>query len=170
MLDDPPSLQRIEDRVVANDPNGLDTRRIAYDRFSSEHPDPKPNDSKSTKQNFYRAMVQFADGRLKVSPNDSEYLNTRFQALSELDDASTKQILEAAKALRDALRGGADWWSTPPALFEIANGFLKRHIHVNDVPALVAEGRESYALWRGVPVKSDMQSPGKMDIYASNDF
>jgi len=169
-VDDQAALRRIEDRIVIAVPNGYEARELVEERWSRKHPDPKPNDSKSAKQEFYRAQLQFFDERLKVSPNDSLYLFNRFQALSQLDDASPKQILETAKALQEALRGGADWWSSPPAIFQIADEFLKRHIHVDEVPALVAEGRESYVRWRGVPVTSDMQSSGAMNAFARNDF
>lgn len=169
-VDDDAALRRIEDLIVTADPGGYEAREIVEQRWSQDHPYPKPNDSRPAKQDFYRAQLAFVDERLKVSPNDSWYLYNRFQALSQLDDASTKQIVVAAKALQEALRGGTDWWSSPPALFEIAAEFLKRRTHVDEVPALVAEGRESYLRWQGVRVTSDMQSSGVTDVFARNDF
>lgn len=168
---DEAALRRIDDRIISADPRGDETRLILDERWSHEHPYPKQNDSKSAKQDYYRARLQFLDERLKLLPSDSSYLYLRFRVLTLLDDdTSTEQILDAARALHEALRSGADWWSSPPALFQIADEYLKRHTHLDEVPALVAEGQESYQRWRSVPVTSDMHSDAEKRGFAHNEF
>ena len=158
MLDDERALRDIEDRVIAAEPSDLEARIILEDRWSHEHPYPKPGDPKANVQIFYRAYLQHADQLLKASPNDSELLRMRFSALAELDDSSTEQIVDAASTLLAALRLGSDWSYTPPIEFQIADAYLKRRTHVADVQALVAAGSVSAADRPELRVASDIVS------------
>jgi len=169
MLDDETTLRQIEDRIVAAAPHGYTAKEIFWERFLKEHPYPKPGDPKSAKQTFYRALLQFADERLRASPGDSEYLENRFSALSELDDSTAKQIVGAADALRAALRKGIDSFYLPPLEFQIADTFLKKRTHVNEVSALVADGLNSYhAPWGSLI--SDRQTDESRKDAADLDF
>ncbi len=144
-LDDEPALRNIEDRIIAADPSGTEAQNILDDRWSHEHPYPKPGDPKATQQAFYRAELQYANQLLKASPNDSYLLRMRFSALAEIDDSSTKQMVEAAKAYLAAQQLGSDWWYAPPIEFTIADAYIKRRTHVTDVPTLVAAGCVNFA-------------------------
>jgi hypothetical protein len=135
MLDDETTLRQIEDRIVAAAPNGYTAKEILLERFLKEHPYPKPGDPKSAKQIFYRALLQYADERLRASQGDSEYIVNRFTALNELDDSSAKQITDAANALRAALRKGTGSFYLPPLEFQIADALLKNALTSNKYPA-----------------------------------
>jgi thiol-disulfide isomerase/thioredoxin len=154
-LSDETALRRIEDRIVSVAPTGQDALGIYYERWMSEHPFPKPGDSESSNQAFYRALLAFSDDHLKSSPDDSFYLGQRIDALTHLDDSSTKQFEDAAKALKAALRNGPDSWYLPPSEFAIADAYLKRRTHVRDVPGLVAEGFESFRTQPGFNLTKD---------------
>ena len=157
MVDDEAALRRIEDRIVAEDPYGYEARESLQGRWSKDHPYPRPGAAKSETQAFLRAQLQFVNERLKALPGDSLYLDTRFNALSSLDDSTTKQVVDAAKALQAALRNGADWWSYIPVEFEIADAYLKRRAHINEVPALVAAGWKTHRSQPGNRVTSDLE-------------
>jgi thiol-disulfide isomerase/thioredoxin len=169
MLDDETTLRHIEDRIVAAAPNGFTAKEILLERFFKEHPYPKPGDPKSAMQAFYRLQLQFADERLRESPGDSQYLENRFRALSELDDSTAKQIVGAANALRAALRKGTDSFYLPPLEFQIADTFLKRRTHVSEVPTLVADGLNSYRSPWG-SLTSDRQTDESSKDAADLDF
>ena len=169
MLDNEATLRQIEDRIVAVAPHGYIAKEILLERFLKEHPYPKPGDPQSAKQAFYRAQLQFADERLRASPGDSEYLENRFRALSELDDSTAKQIVGAANALRTVLRKGIDSFYLPPLEFQIADAFLKKRTHVSEVPALVADGLKSYHTPWG-SLTSDRQTDESRKDAADLDF
>jgi len=144
IIGDETARRRIEDRILTVAPRGETAWGIYNDRWASQHPYPNPGDSKSSKQAFYRALLAFSDERLKASPDDAYYLGTRIRALAQLDDSSTKQFVDTAKALQAALRNGPNSWSQPPPEFGLADAYLKRRTHVHDVPTLVAEGWQDF--------------------------
>jgi thiol-disulfide isomerase/thioredoxin len=154
-LSDETALRSVEDRIVSVAPRGEEALLIYYDRWASEHPYPKTADSESIKQSFYRALLAFSDERLKVSPDDSLSLGLRIDALTHLDDSSTKQFVDTVKALQAALRNGPDSLFVPPTEFLIADAYLKRRTHVRDVPGLVAEGWESFRSQPGFNLTAD---------------
>ena len=144
IIGDETARRRIEDRILTVAPRGPEAWAIIHDRWTSDHPFPKTSDSESTKLAYYRALLEFSDDRLKTSPDDSFYLGQRIDALTHLDDSTTKQFEDTAKALRGALRDGTNSWSLPPTEFIIADTYLKRRTHLDEVPALVAEGFEDF--------------------------
>jgi len=144
ILGDETARRRIEDRILTVAPRGETAWRIYNDRWSSEHPFPKTNDSESVKQAFYRALLAFSDDRLRATPDDAYYIEERIYALTHLNDSSTKQFVDTAKALQVALRNGPNSWSQPPPEFGLADAYLKRRTHVHDVPTLVAEGWQDF--------------------------
>lgn len=144
MLGDETARRRIEDRILVVAPRGDEASGIYDERWANEHAYPKPTDSESTKQDYYRALLAFSDERLTMSPDDSSYLGRRIDALSHLNDSSTNQFEVTAKALHAALRDGPDSWSLPPSEFVIADTYLKRRTHVDEIPALVADGFEDF--------------------------
>jgi thiol-disulfide isomerase/thioredoxin len=155
ILGDETARRRIEDRILSVAPKGQEAFGIDFDRWMSEHPFPKTGDSESSNQAFYRALLAFSDDHLKASPDDSYYLGQRIDALTHLDDSSTKQFENAAKALKAALRNGPDSWYLPPSEFAIADAYLKRRTHVRDVPGLVVQGWEDFRSQPGFNLTKD---------------
>jgi thiol-disulfide isomerase/thioredoxin len=144
ILGDETARRRIEDRIVAVAPRGDEASEIYEKRWTAEHLYPKSSDSESSKQAYYRALLAFCDDRLKASPGDSSYLRQRLEALTHLAESSMKQFEDTAKALQAALRNGPNSWSLPPSEFVIADTYLKRGAHIDEVPALVADGFEDF--------------------------
>jgi len=161
IVGDETARRRIEDRILTVAPRGETAWRIYNERWSSEHPFPKTSDSESTRQAYYRALLAFSDDRLKATPDDAYYLGTRIFALTHLDDSSPKQFVDTATALQAAVRNGTNGWSQPPPEFALADAYLKRRIHVRDVPTLVAEGWEDFRSQRMFSLTLD---------YATDDF
>lgn len=144
MLGDEAGLRRIEDRILAEYADSRDAKMLRRERWSKEHPFPKPGELEENKHAFYRAELQMADQSLKKWPNEFEYIMMRFSAISQLDDSSPEQVLAAGEVMRKALRNDPDWFATPPFEFQIARAFLKKKTHVDEVPTLIEEGWKSY--------------------------
>jgi thiol-disulfide isomerase/thioredoxin len=64
----------------------------------------------------------------------------RFMRLSELNDATTDQVTQAAHELLKAMETDPIWQADPPVEFQVAQTYNKRRIHADEVPALVEKG------------------------------
>lgn len=167
MLGDEEKLRRIQDQIMAEYPE-TDEAKMAYrERWTEEHPAPKPEDSEAAKQAFYRAEFQKASERLKKFPNDPAYIVERFDALSQLDDSTPRQIVAAGEAMRKALRNVPDWRAMPPFQFQIAKAFLKKKTHVDEVPDLVADGCREVS---GIPSTTDREGDEERGLRTQNDL
>ena len=91
-----------------------------------------------------------------------------FNALDNLNGVTNDDLAAAAEAFRGALRGDVGWYSTPPSQFGIARIFLDKKIHVDEVPALVAEGNGNY-LYHQDYRSSDQNNDDTVKIFAHED-
>jgi thiol-disulfide isomerase/thioredoxin len=144
MAGDKKSQSEIEDRIIAEYPDSSDAEFAEGRRFEDEHPYPKEGDSAEVKQAYYRALLAQADTELKRSPNKSEALRDRFDALEMMDGTSNEELVKAGEALREALKGEMRWYSMLPTQFGIARVYVDRNIRLEEVPALIAEGHADY--------------------------
>ena len=144
MVGDKKSQLEVEDRIIAEYPDSGEAEIAEGRRFEDEHPYPKEGDSAEAKQAFYRAMLAAADSELKRSPNKSEALRDRFDALEMIDGVSNDDVVAAGEALRGAVKGETRWYSMMPTQFGIARAYVDRNIRLEEVPVLVAEGRADY--------------------------
>jgi thiol-disulfide isomerase/thioredoxin len=145
MTGDKKSQVEVEDRIIAEYPDSGEAGFAEGRRFEDEHPYPKEGDSAEAKQAFYRALLAAADSELKRSPNKSEALRDRFDALEMIDGVSNEDLVAAGEAMREGLKGETRWYSMVPTQFGIARAYVDRNIRLEEVPPLIAEGRADYA-------------------------
>jgi thiol-disulfide isomerase/thioredoxin len=140
LADDSDAATRIEHELLAKYPDSQEAKRILAERWRKEHPAPGPDDPESKKQMYYQVSLQHDDELLKASPGDSYLLFRWFTTLNEIHGTTDEQLANAADRLLNALPKDPIYQSYPPVHFQIAEAFIKKHIHVERVPGLVAEG------------------------------
>jgi thiol-disulfide isomerase/thioredoxin/Tfp pilus assembly protein PilF len=159
MAGDEVARRRIEDRIEAEFPDTIAAKTVFQERWTKQHPYPQSN-GPGDRQAFYRAQLEMANNGLKKWPNDFEYLMRRFQALSALDDATPDEVLNAGQMLRNGLQDDPGVSATPPFEFQIAQAYVNKKVHVNEVPALIEEGWNSYRHRSGLAFTSDREPAG----------
>lgn len=143
ILGDKAQVLRIQKRLLAEYPDSEQTAPLIGQRWQEGHPTPNPGDPEEKKQAFYRAQLEWAEERLKKSPNNFAFLNLRFRVLVGLANSTPGQIAAAGELMRNGLRDGSQY-GIPPYEFQIARGYLKHKINVNQVPMLVDSGLRTY--------------------------
>lgn len=164
---DQEGIQRIQDRLIAGFPRSWQAKSAIRERFQKAHPYPTPSDPEEKRQAFLRTQLAHAEDQLKRQPQEFEYRMNRFNALSELNDANPQQVAEAGRAMLEALRAGADWFSTPPFEWRVAKAFLKHKVAIAEVPAMVDDGWK--ALKPRQEFRSDREDDDLRDREASTD-
>lgn len=139
-----------EAKLLAEHPQSEPAQRISDERWYQQHPWPAASDPAKLKA-FQQANLQRAETKLKTSPHNVEYLWTRFSCLTNLDDTTNEQLIAAASAFLDQYRKTPDFFSAPPPQLQIAKAYLKRKIHIEEIPALVQESVSANLLFNGPP-------------------
>ncbi len=140
LADDQDAAKRIEQGLLTKYPDSQEAKWILAERWWKEHPAPGPDDADSQKQAYYKLSLQHEDESLQASPGDSYQLLARFMDLSMIDGTTGEQLTAAADTLLSALTKDPIWQGYPPVHFQIAEAFLKKHIHAERVSGLVEEG------------------------------
>jgi thiol-disulfide isomerase/thioredoxin len=143
MLGDAAAQRELEDQILDRFPNTLEAQSVVDTRWRKEHPYPKPEDTDEIRHAFYLAELEFADQQSKKYPSEFNYAQMKFDAVGNLSETPSGQLIEAAETLRKT-GATAGVWAMPPFPFQIARAYLKKGILAEQVPALVEEGRKNY--------------------------
>lgn len=143
-------------QLLAEYPKSFQAREFANRRWQKQHPWPGSDPKKQAI--YWKAALQRADANLKESPDDGQFLWDRFQALSKLKSTPTEQLSAAGEAVVSAFGKPQSFWIVPPPEFSVAQTFLKRKTHEDEVPKLVAQGLANYR--RASGFHSDRQMIG----------
>ena len=168
IADDKNSMREVEDQILAKYPQSYNAKSIHDDRWRAEHPFPKPDATDADKDAYERAEIARNDELLRKNPSNSWALNERFDAMlalerrrdlpqsggpktgpaSDSDGSSgrtdytfpTSEIVSYGERLRTAVQRDTNWFSMPPAEFQIAKAYLDRGVRADEVPGLLEEG------------------------------
>lgn len=139
---DEAGVRRTEERILTQHADTFAARSILRARHEKEHKYPGNDASDEVKAAYQRESLRFTEEQLKTSPGEFEFLLSRFSALSQLEDTSKEQLTEAGEAVLGALRKGVNMWGTPPFAFQVARAYVKKDIHLDQIPALIEMGRK----------------------------
>jgi len=167
--DDKSSEREIGDLIVSKYPESWSAEEIVNERWAKEHPYPKPDAPAAEKYEFYRAVYQRSKERVKKDPTNSEAMWGEVTAIRKLyklkksltiegknaggeDEIPTAELVEIGERLRTALQGDVTWLPMPPAQFDIAEAYFDRNVRMEEVPALIEEGRTTAEKYRAYSV------------------
>jgi hypothetical protein len=131
-----------EAKLLAEYPDSQEARLISDELWYKAHPWPGSDEAKQ-KEYWQAALARSEDG-LKKSPNNENLLMMRFEAMSNLDDTPTDRLTAAAEAMLAETQKDLDMYSTPPFEMQVAQTYVRRKVHVAQVPQLVQEGWASF--------------------------
>jgi thiol-disulfide isomerase/thioredoxin len=168
LADDKDRLRETDDVILAKYPQSYNAKSIRDDRWRAEHPFPKPGATDAEKDAYERAVIARNDELLKKNPSNSSALHERFEAMLALERRNkvppnaraktvpdsnpsrtsgrtdyifpTSEIVSYGERLRSAVQRDTDWFSMPPAEFQIAKAYLDRGVRADEVPGLLEEG------------------------------
>lgn len=154
-----------EQELLAKYPSSDEAQEISYEQWRKQHPWPGNDEAKQ--KEYWRASLQWAEARLKESPHNEMYLEERFSALSNLDDAPVDQLTAAADAFLAEVHKRRDFWSVPPFEMQLAQAYVKRKIHLDQVPGLVQEAWKNFQEQQGAVSDRDSEDYQKMRAQAN---
>jgi thiol-disulfide isomerase/thioredoxin len=140
---DKPAQRLVEDEVLRLMPNSTAAKRIIQNRFFDEHPYPKFESPEAEQQAFHKAVVQETSQWLKRWPDDTNVLSTRLRSLLSLDEATNEDVTAAYIAFDKAYDRTAGY-SLPPLENSVARFYLKRGVHLEELPAMLLKGLAAF--------------------------
>lgn len=151
---DLPASKQAEDTILAKFPQSRQASRLENERWYKAHPYPR-NDQEKQKA-FNQASLDRTAERLKLAPRDVNLLWTRFNTLSQLDSTTNDQLTQAAGEFLAQYEKNPGIMMFPAPQIQIANAYVKRKIHIEQVPSLVESGRRAEARFSGPPSDRDL--------------
>jgi hypothetical protein len=115
-------------------------RRAAMQLFHERHPDPGYAEDSPESREYRRELAAATKRWCEMWPDDPEVWQARFQALSELQDLSTDELIDAADTLLEKAAKRPDFRAEPPVPFQVARVFVDRDIELDRIPGLVGQG------------------------------
>lgn len=138
---DAAAAQRAEGKLIDGFPASFEALHLVDERWSSAHPYPR-NDAEKEKA-WQQARLQWANEQLKVAPKNTMLLYNRFSALSALDRTNDEELTIAAEEFLTRYDATRDMMVRPPPQLRVANAYIKRKVHLEQVPLLVERARRS---------------------------
>jgi len=139
-LGDTASVEKLSDEIVSAFPTSQDAKQIVQERWRKAHSFPVGGADPAQKEAYYRADLAASEEWIKRWPGDSQFLNQKFYALSQLPETTSEQIRNAAEEFLAAYRKNPYWSTLPPLEFRMADAFIKFKVHMDQVPSLVQDG------------------------------
>ncbi len=138
-MGDQAAVERMSDEIVEQHPESAEARRTVEERWRNQN---APGPATDPTEAEARARASLAANREwhKRWPEDADILHTIFNDLARLPETTPEQFAAAVDEFQAAYRKKADFFTTPPIEFRIAQGYIKYKIRLDQVPALVETG------------------------------
>jgi thiol-disulfide isomerase/thioredoxin len=134
-----------EDEMLRLFPKSSAAKDLIHDQWREEHPYPKSEEAPEPekKQAYYQALLKATDEWGKLWPEDWWVVDSRFSAISELENTTSSEVEAAGESFLKAMEKneGAVYMIPPPAS-RVARVYAKRNIATNRIPSLLQKGLE----------------------------
>lgn len=130
--------EKVGDEILNGYAGSSEAAQVVRRRWETQHPNPA-NLNKAESETYYRACLTAADEWHRLWPDNVFILQQKLKALIKLSDSNTEEVATTGEQLLAAYRKNPDWHTFWPVEFDVANAWLKRKIHLEQVPALVEE-------------------------------
>jgi thiol-disulfide isomerase/thioredoxin len=132
-----------EDEMLRLFPKSSAAEDLIHDRWREEHPYPKSEEAPEKQQAYYQALLKAADEWGKLWPENWRVVDSRFSAVSELENTSSSEVEAAGDSFLKAMeKNEGAVYMIPPPTSRVARVYAKRNIATDRIPALVQKGLE----------------------------
>jgi len=138
-MGDAAAVERLNDEILEKHANSAEARRTLQERWRKQHPGGWSADPAIAEANAREHLAAARQWHTRW-PDDANILYMIFSDLAELPDTTAEQIAAAVDEFQAAYRKNADFYTTPPIEFRIAEAYLKHKIRLDQVPALAENG------------------------------
>ena len=157
MAGDKENRRWAEDETMRLFPKLSATKRMIQDRWSDENPYPKPDDPPEKKQAYYQASLKATDEWIKLWPEDWWVMDSRFSAISELENTTSSEVEAAGDSFLKAMeKNEGAVYMIPPPTSRVARVYAKRNIATDRIPSLLLKGLEEIAAYDKRSGRSDL--------------
>jgi len=138
-LGDQVAIERFDNRILEAYPASWQAIQIVEQRYRKDHPAPRPGDPKAVEAYARQFLAQLQEWHRRW-PEETRFVNQIFNNLIRLPDSTPEQIGNSADDLLENQRKDRVYASVPPLEFRVAQAYVKFHMRLDQVPALVETG------------------------------
>ena len=150
-----------EDEILRLFPKSQVTRWMIQSRYDDDHPYPKPDESEDKKQAYQQQMIQTTSEWIKRWPTDERSWSTRIYSLSAFKSSANADMEAAYNGYAKAHAAEGAFFSTPPLEVTVAQFYLERGFHLQEIPELIQKGLTD--------IEKIEKSRGVSDLYPRGD-
>lgn len=145
LTDDKEGRRWAEDEVLRLFPKSSAALRIVRERWDTDHPRPKHEESAEKKQAYNQALIKATEEWFKQWPDDIGLWGARYFATEELENISNAEFEASAQSFLEAMaKNEGNIFYTPPIEVIVARAYAKRNIATERIPALVQKGLSEF--------------------------
>jgi thiol-disulfide isomerase/thioredoxin len=132
-----------EGEVLRLFPKSSAAKDLIHDNWNEEHPYPKLEEAPEKKQAYYKALLEAADEWGKLWPEDWWVMESRFSAVSELENTTSSEVEAAGDSFLKAMeKNEGAVYMIPTPTSRVARVYAKRNIATDRIPSLLQKGLE----------------------------